>query len=95
LTPQLLKAALTEALNELLAPIQVEFQASGEWQKIAELAYPPEKKVEKVKKNTKKGGDPAKLEAARAAKAAKAARAAQQAESGIEALKIDAETKAE
>ncbi|KAH8675726.1 tRNA synthetases class I-domain-containing protein [Xylariales sp. PMI_506] len=92
LTPQLLKAALTKALNELLAPIQAEYQASEEWQKVTELAYPPEKKVEKVKKN-KDRGDPAKLEAARAAKAAKAAEksAADSASHGVETLKIDSE----
>ncbi|KAI0015671.1 tRNA synthetases class I-domain-containing protein [Xylariomycetidae sp. FL0641] len=94
LTPQLLKAALTKALNELLAPIQAEYQASEEWQKIAELAYPPEKKAEKVKK-VKDKGDPAKIEAAKAARAAKAAAeqaakaGAETASQGVEALKVD------
>jgi tyrosyl-tRNA synthetase len=100
LTPQLLKAALTKALNELLAPIQAEYQASEEWQKITELAYPPEKKAVNPKKEKKqKGGDPAMREAAAAARAAQAARqseksAPESASHGIETLKIDAETKA-
>lgn len=54
LTPQLLKAAVTKALNELLEPVQAAFNASKEWQEIQEKAYPPapaeEKKV-KVKKD--------------------------------------------
>ncbi|KAK9421934.1 putative Tyrosine--tRNA ligase [Seiridium unicorne] len=100
LTPQLLKAALTKALNELLAPIQAEFQASEEWKKTAELAYPPEKKPANPKKEKKtKGGDPALREAAAAARAAKAAQQSEKsapasASHGIETLKIDAETKA-
>jgi len=51
LSPQLLKPAITKALNELLAPIQAAYQGSKEWQEIAEKAYPPEekKKVKKVK----------------------------------------------
>ncbi|KAI0148158.1 tyrosine tRNA ligase [Hypoxylon sp. NC0597] len=68
LTPQLLKAALTKALNELLDPIRSEYEASEEWKKIAELAYPPEEKQQKVKKQKDKG-DPAKRAAALAAKA--------------------------
>ncbi|KAI1642040.1 tyrosine tRNA ligase [Daldinia loculata] len=68
LTPQLLKAALTKALNELLDPIRSEFEASEEWQKITELAYPSEEKQQKVKKQKDKG-DPAKRAAALAAKA--------------------------
>lgn len=54
LTPQLLKAAVTKALNKLLEPVQAAFNASKEWQEIQEKAYPPapaeEKKV-KVKKD--------------------------------------------
>jgi tyrosyl-tRNA synthetase len=34
-----------------LAPIQQEFQASKEWQEIAEKAYPPPPKKEKKVKN--------------------------------------------
>ncbi|KAK8086822.1 tyrosyl-tRNA synthetase- class Ib [Apiospora phragmitis] len=53
LTPQLLKAATTKALTELLAPIQKAYQESTEWQEITLKAYPPppapEKKVKKVK----------------------------------------------
>ncbi|KAI0176715.1 tRNA synthetases class I-domain-containing protein [Pestalotiopsis sp. NC0098] len=100
LTPQLLKAALTKALNELLAPIQAEYQASEEWQKTTELAYPPEKKAVNPKKEKKaKGGDPALREKAAAERAARAAQAAEKsapadASHGIETLKIDAETKA-
>jgi tyrosyl-tRNA synthetase len=51
LTPQLLKAAVSDALVDLMAPIQEAFQASKEWQEIALKAYPPpEKKVKKEKK---------------------------------------------
>ncbi|CAD0099773.1 unnamed protein product [Aureobasidium mustum] len=54
LSPQILKPAVTDALNKLLAPIQADFQANEEWQKVEKLAYPPppapEKKV-KVKKD--------------------------------------------
>jgi len=61
LTPQLLKQSVTKALNEILAPVQVAYQASKEWQNIAELAYPPPppepKKEKKVKnKGTKAPG---------------------------------------
>jgi tyrosyl-tRNA synthetase len=67
LTPQLLKAALTTALNDLLDPLRAEFAASPEWQAINELAYPPEKAAVKVKK-AKDKGDPAKRAAAAAAR---------------------------
>jgi len=52
LTPQSLKAGVTNALTKLLAPIQKEFQESLEWQEIERKAYPPaepEKKKKKVK----------------------------------------------
>lgn len=52
LTPQLLKAGVTAALNELLAPIQAEFQANKKWQEVEKQAYPPaepEKKKKRVK----------------------------------------------
>lgn len=49
MTPQLLKPAVAEALNDLLAPIQEAFQASTEWQEIALKAYPPPVKEKKVK----------------------------------------------
>ena len=55
LTPQLVKPAISTAINELLAPIQTAFQASPEWQEIAEKAYPPEVKVKKEKKVKNKG----------------------------------------
>lgn len=51
LTPQVLKSAVTKALNELLAPIQEAFNASHEWQVITDQAYPPE---EAKKKKTPK-----------------------------------------
>ncbi|KAL2162448.1 hypothetical protein VTH06DRAFT_7361 [Thermothelomyces fergusii] len=51
LTPQLLKPAITRDLNSLLAPIQEAFQASKEWQEVAEKAYPPPPKKEKKVKN--------------------------------------------
>lgn len=50
LTPQLLKAATTKALTELMAPIQEAYQASEEWKDITLKAYPPPPpKVKKVK----------------------------------------------
>ena len=53
LTPQLLKAGVITALNELLRPVQEEFSASIEWQEIEKKAYPPPmvepKKTKKVK----------------------------------------------
>jgi tyrosyl-tRNA synthetase len=42
LTPQLIKAALVKALNELLEPIRRDFHASVEWQQVAALGYPAE-----------------------------------------------------
>jgi len=50
LTPQLLKAAITKGLNNLLSPIQAKYQASKEWQEINLKAYPPVKKLKKQKK---------------------------------------------
>ena len=50
--PQYLKPAVTFALNELLAPVQEEFQSTPAWKEIAEKAYPPpevKKKEKKVK----------------------------------------------
>jgi len=69
LTPQLLKSALTIHLNELLKPIQAEFQANADWQAIQLQAYPPPVVEKKVKKQKDKG-DPAKRAAAAAAAAA-------------------------
>ncbi|KAK5656717.1 hypothetical protein OQA88_4264 [Cercophora sp. LCS_1] len=55
LTPQLLKPAVSKALNKLLAPIQEAYQKSKEWQEITLKAYPPEDKKKKVKKVKDKG----------------------------------------
>ncbi|KAK3370381.1 hypothetical protein B0H63DRAFT_486891 [Podospora didyma] len=55
LTPQLLKPAISAALNELLVPINAAFQASKEWQEITLKAYPPEEKKKKIKKVKDKG----------------------------------------
>ncbi|KAF1816353.1 tyrosyl-tRNA synthetase [Eremomyces bilateralis CBS 781.70] len=65
LTPQLLKAGVTKALNDLLDPIRAKFQASKEWQEVTMKAYPPEEKPKKEKKVKKVGtGYPgAKMEA--------------------------------
>lgn len=54
LTPQDLKAAVVEALNALLEPVQKEFLTNPEWQAVEQKAYPPppaEKKKEKKVKN--------------------------------------------
>jgi tyrosyl-tRNA synthetase len=48
----MLKPAVAEALIQLVAPIQEEYQTSKEWQDIALKAYPPvvaEKKEKKIK----------------------------------------------
>ncbi|KAG5661356.1 hypothetical protein KAF25_005478 [Fusarium avenaceum] len=42
LTPQMIKAALVKALNEILEPIRRDFHASVEWQQAAALGYPAE-----------------------------------------------------
>ncbi|KAI6772955.1 hypothetical protein HG530_003913 [Fusarium avenaceum] len=42
LTPEMIKAALVKALNELLEPIRKDFHASAEWQQAAALGYPAE-----------------------------------------------------
>ncbi len=69
LTPQLLKGALVHHLNEILKPIQTEFQADKDWQAIEVQAYPPAQVEKKVKKSKDKG-DPAKRAAAAAARKA-------------------------
>ncbi|OJD20205.1 hypothetical protein ACJ73_08464, partial [Blastomyces percursus] len=56
LTPQLLKAAVTTALNKLLAPVQAAFQANPDWQEIEKKAYPPPPEPEKKKKKPKDKG---------------------------------------
>ncbi|KAL8659575.1 MAG: hypothetical protein Q9226_000356 [Calogaya cf. arnoldii] len=55
LTPQLLKPAITKALVNLLRPIQEEYQASAEWQDIANKAYPPRESKKKEKKVKDRG----------------------------------------
>jgi tyrosyl-tRNA synthetase len=55
LTPQLLKPSITNALIELLAPVQAEFKASEAWQAIEKKAYPPPVEVKKEKKVKNKG----------------------------------------
>jgi tyrosyl-tRNA synthetase len=55
LTPQLLKTAVTTALNALLAPVQADFNASPKFQALREQAYPPPVEVKKVKKVKNKG----------------------------------------
>jgi len=55
----LLKSGVTNALVELLTPIQADFQASPEWQAIEKQAYPPppeKKKKEKKDKGSKRPG---------------------------------------
>ncbi|PGH06914.1 tyrosine-tRNA ligase [Helicocarpus griseus UAMH5409] len=56
LTPQLLKAAVTIALNKLLEPVQAAFQANKDWQEVEKLAYPPPPEPEKKKKKPKDKG---------------------------------------
>ena len=56
LTPQLLKAAVADAINELLAPIRASFDADPDWQKVLPLAYPPEEAEKKPKKKAKDRG---------------------------------------
>ncbi|KAL2367357.1 tyrosyl-tRNA synthetase [Blastomyces gilchristii SLH14081] len=56
LTPQLLKAAVTTALNKLLAPVQAAFQANPDWQEVEKKAYPPPPEPEKKKKKPKDKG---------------------------------------
>lgn len=55
MTPQLLKSGVTDALVELLKPIQADFQASSEWQEIEKKAYPPAEPEKKKKKPKDKG----------------------------------------
>ncbi|KAI4259582.1 MAG: hypothetical protein LQ352_000650 [Teloschistes flavicans] len=52
LTPQLLKSGVTQALVNLLRPIQDDFRISSSWQEVTNKAYPPaevKKKEKKVK----------------------------------------------
>ncbi|CAG1965467.1 unnamed protein product [Fusarium graminearum] len=50
LTPQAIKPALIQVLNELLEPIREEFKKSEEWQLADRSGYPPEVKPVKAKK---------------------------------------------
>ncbi|KAF5708558.1 tyrosyl-tRNA synthetase [Fusarium mundagurra] len=54
LTPQMIKPALIKTLNELLDPIRKDFEADGDWQRVSQLAYPPEEKLKKMKIGKKK-----------------------------------------
>ncbi|KXS96097.1 hypothetical protein AC578_7778 [Pseudocercospora eumusae] len=56
LQPQSLKPAVTEALLEILEPIQKDFAQSKEWQEIEQKAYPPPPAPEKKKKKEKNLG---------------------------------------
>ena len=51
----MLKPAATNALIEMLQPIQDEFQASPEWKEIEQKAYPPPE-VKKKEKRVKDRG---------------------------------------
>lgn len=55
LNPQLLKPAVTKALNELLQPIQEAYQKNKEWQEVALKAYPEPAAPKKEKKVKNKG----------------------------------------
>lgn len=56
LQPQTLKPAVTEALLEILKPIQDAFANSKEWQEVEQKAYPPPPAPEKKKKKEKNLG---------------------------------------
>ena len=55
MTPQLLKSGVTDALLDLMKPIQDEFRESTEWQDIEKKAYPPPEVKKKEKKVKDKG----------------------------------------
>lgn len=57
LTPQMLKAGVSDTLNTVLAPIQEEFQKDKDWQEALESGYPSEQpdKKKKDKKPKDKG----------------------------------------
>lgn len=55
LTPQLLKLGVTQALNELLAPVQMAFNQNPEIQALVDAAYPVDVKPVKDKKKDKGG----------------------------------------
>lgn len=55
LTPQILKPAVSKAINVLLDPIREEFKNSADFQELVEKAYPPEVKVVTQKKKKDRG----------------------------------------
>lgn len=55
MTPQTLKPAVTEALCELLEPVQKEYIASQEWKDVEQKAYPPTEVKKKVKREKNLG----------------------------------------
>ncbi|KAF4415912.1 tyrosyl-tRNA synthetase [Fusarium acutatum] len=61
LTPQMIKPAVMKALNDLLDPIRKDFEADDEWRHIAALAYPPEERSQKTKKEKKNSENSQKL----------------------------------
>ncbi|KAG9245651.1 tRNA synthetases class I-domain-containing protein [Calycina marina] len=87
LTPQLIKAALTTHLNDLLAPIQAEYQASQDFQEVHAQAYPVVE-VKKVVKQKKDKGDPVLRAAAAEERKRKAAEAVAAADPSVKDLKI-------
>lgn len=56
LTPQILKPAVSKAINALLEPIRKEFHDDPDFQDLVEKAYPPEVKVVNDKKKKKDRG---------------------------------------
>lgn len=54
MTPQLLKSAVTAAIQDLLAPIQAEYQSTPAWQEVTQKAYPPLPTEEKKQKKKPK-----------------------------------------
>ena len=52
----MLKPAATDALIELLRPIQDEFQKSEEWKEVEKKAYPPPPPTKKKEKKVKNLG---------------------------------------
>ncbi|KAH8754128.1 hypothetical protein F5883DRAFT_187188 [Diaporthe sp. PMI_573] len=55
LTPQILKPAVSKALNALMAPVRDEFANSPDFKELVERAYPPEVKHVKEKKKKDRG----------------------------------------
>jgi tyrosyl-tRNA synthetase len=55
LTPQLIKPVVAKGLNDLMASIISEYEASEEWKEITLKAYPPPVSNKKVKKPKDKG----------------------------------------